>query len=181
MMKTFNGNINVTEWICDFVQSRKSLKLKCLIFIFTTLHLHHVHVIVCADSCDIFYERKNSYLDLSICHHPGATYNTKEKCVQKCNISNNCSAIVYGTTPSSNDCWLLNDNGPLLVWPGSLTLYHKKATTFTNGGGGGGHPCSSQWTAPSGWNITVPVTHVDFTNTTCVQTFSGASAVSQVL
>ncbi len=152
-------------------------RVKYLILFFTTFHLEQLKS---SYSCDIFHERKNSYADLSACIDPGSTYNTREKCLQICNDMSNCSAVVFDSSYTFfNGCCLLQRDGPLLAGPGLITLYNKRTTE--HGRSGVNNPCGSQWTAPSGWNITGPVTHVDFTNTTCIQTFNGATVVSHTM
>ncbi len=127
-------------------------------------------------ACSIFLERGNYYTDLSNCDLLTPAYYTFETCMQECITSRNCSAIIFDKSPIHTDCCLLPNTTSLLVWQGSLTIYHKKAIkliqkVYSN-------PCGSQWIAPDGWNITGPVTHVDFTNTDCLQTFNGANVVS---
>ncbi len=155
---------------CWFITS--TMKYKMYLLLLSTLLYHTSY----AGNCDIFQNRKNSYSDLSICHYPGTKYNTIEKCVQLCGSMNNCSSIYFGISTYSGDCCLLNNVGPLLVWHGSLTLYHKKTAKLEISRNH--HPCSSQWTAPSGWSITGPAIHVDFTNTSCMETFNDASVVN---
>ncbi len=120
--------------------------------------------------------RNNYYTDLSNCNYPTVVDDTFETCLIGCVESNNCSALIFDASLFKGGCCLLPSAPSLLVWQGTLTIYHKESIkliekVYSN-------PCGSPWNAPSGWNITGPVTHVDFTNTDCIQTFNGANVVS---
>ena len=150
------------------------ITVKYLIFIFTTFHLQ---LVAGSNNCDIFQERKNSYADVSVCNNSALLHDTRKDCFQICDSKHNCSAVIFDQLYASfNGCCLLYRNEPLLAGPGSLTIYNKRTPKHEIGSDN--NPCNSNWTPPSGCNIPVPVTHVDFTNTSCIQTFNGASVVS---
>ena len=137
-----------------------------------------IHIQAVTSTCSIFLEISNYSTDLSKCHQPtpAVSYGTFETCMKQCVASRNCSAIIFNTSLPQTDCCLLPNTTSLLVWQGSLTIYHKKSIMlrqkfYFN-------PCGSPWNAPAGWDITRPATHVDFTNTDCLQTFNGANVVS---
>ncbi len=135
-----------------------------------------IHFQLVMSVCNRFLKTANYYTDLSNCDFQTPASDTFETCIEECAASRICSGIVVDTSFSQGHCCFLPNNTSLLVWQGSLTIYRKKAReliqkVYSN-------PCGSPWIAPNGWNTTGPVTHVDFTNTQCLQTFNGANVVS---
>ncbi len=120
--------------------------------------------------------RNNYYADLSNCNYPTLLCNTFVTCLIGCVVSKNCSALIFDTSLSKGNCCLLPSATSLSVWQGTSTIYHKESIkliqkVYSN-------PCGSPWNAPARWNMDGPVTHMDFTNTDCIQTFNGANVVS---